>query len=92
MAKQLTTSEQQRERFKVPHKGIDCVSIRQYGKHVAYSCYHCLPRMVADIEEGNQMEGLVELWKPPVWSLDKTVVCAYSELVRSGPKGKVKRE
>jgi len=84
----LSTDIQKREREKVSHKGIDCVSIRLNGEHYMYSCYHCLERITCDIEDANSMDNQVSLWKPPVWALDKSVVCEYSQMPKGVPNRK----
>jgi len=52
---------QERERIVIPHKGIDCVSIRLNGKHVCYACYHHAPLVKAILQDGDDRIP-VEQW------------------------------
>ena len=47
--------------IQIPHKGIDCVSIRLNGKHVCYSCYHHAPMVRAILQDGDDRVP-VEQW------------------------------
>lgn len=79
----LTEGEQKYQRGRIPYKGIDCVMIRVNGENACWSCYHCLERLVADLEDADVMENVITIWKPPTWSIDKTVICSLHEHQRA---------
>ncbi len=74
----LTSQQQAEQRKRIPHKGIDCLSIRVNGLHVRYSCYHHLEQVIADIRQGDE-ELYLDLWKEPDWVANKTerIVCSF---------------
>jgi hypothetical protein len=63
--------------FRIPHKGQDCVSIRLDGKHVAYSCYHHAPGIIAELEDGSDDVNVSQWGIPRAHS--KGIVCCMGE-------------
>lgn len=61
-----------------PHKRADCVSIRQDGKHLCFSCYFHAPSIISWIEQGDECSG-VEQWSLPTWQQHQAVCCIEPE-------------
>lgn len=40
--------------YVIPHKGIDCVSLRVNGEHQLYACYHHAPMVIAMLQDGDE--------------------------------------
>jgi len=38
----------------IPHKGIDCVSLKINGEHQCYACYHHAPMVIAILQDGDE--------------------------------------
>lgn len=77
-ARRLTDLEQRTERAKVPHKGIDVIRLSINGKERCYVCYHCAERRISEMQDGDDTVD-VQRWSVPVWALDKSVRCMYSD-------------
>jgi hypothetical protein len=62
-----------KDSFIIPHKGIDCVSLRINGKHECYSCYHHAPMVIALLQNGDESIS-VDQWGV-TRGFEKGVVC-----------------
>jgi hypothetical protein len=40
--------------YRIPHKGIDCVSLQVNGKHHSYACYHHANLVESLIQDGDE--------------------------------------